>query len=89
MRGSATSLSIAKSPPSGYARARSSAASGRELGKALDEILSVAGYVFAVTEVEPVGRELASPPLDGPKLKFRFGRYLERIVGRPIFDALL
>jgi hypothetical protein len=42
-----------------------------------------------VTEVEPVGRELASPPLDGPKLKFRFGRYLERIVGRPIFDALL
>jgi sulfopyruvate decarboxylase subunit beta len=60
-----------------------------QLGQALDEILSVAGYVFAVLEVEPLGRELASPPLDGPELKFRFGRYLERIVGRPIFDAPL
>ena len=58
-------------------------------GQALDEILSVAGYVFAVLDVEPLGRRLPSPPIDGPELKFRFGRYLERTVGRPIFDASL
>ena len=59
------------------------------LGQALDEILGVAGYVFAVLDVEPLGRRLPSPPLDGPELKFRFGRYLERIGGRRIFDAPL
>ena len=59
------------------------------LGQALDEILSVAGYVFAVLDVEPLGRRLPSPPIDGPELKFRFGRYLERTVGRPIFDVSL
>jgi sulfopyruvate decarboxylase subunit beta len=59
------------------------------LGQALDEILGVAGHVFAVLEVEPLRRQLPSPPLDGPELKFRFGRYLERTVGRPIFDAPL
>ena len=60
-----------------------------QLGKALDEILGVAGHVFAVLDVEPLGRHLPSPPLDGPELKFRFGRYLERVTGRPIFDAPL
>ena len=47
------------------------------------------GHSFAVLEVEPLGRHLPSPPLDGPEVKFRFGRYLERIGGRPIFDAPL
>jgi sulfopyruvate decarboxylase subunit beta len=60
-----------------------------QLGKALDEILGVAGHVFAVLDVKPLGRHLPSPPLDGPELKFRFGRYLERVIGRPIFDAPL
>jgi len=59
------------------------------LGQALDEILDVPGHVFAVLDVEPLGRHLPSPPLDGPELKFRFGRYLERVVGRAIFDAPL
>lgn len=59
------------------------------LGQALDEILGVPGYVFAVLDVEPLGRQLPSPPLDGPELKFRFGRYLERTLGRPIFDEPL
>ena len=30
-----------------------------------------------------------SPPLDGPEVKFRFGRYLERTGGRPVFDTQL
>jgi sulfopyruvate decarboxylase subunit beta len=59
------------------------------LAQASDEILLVPGHVFAVLEVEPLGRKLASPPLDGPELKFRFGRYLERTGGPQIFDAPL
>jgi sulfopyruvate decarboxylase subunit beta len=59
------------------------------LRQALDEILDVPGHVFAGLEVEPLGRKLPAPPLDGPELKFRFGRYLERTTGRPIFDAPL
>jgi len=59
------------------------------LRQALDEILEVPGHVFAVLEVEPLGHRLPSPPLDGPELKFRFGRYLERTGGPPIFDAPL
>jgi sulfopyruvate decarboxylase subunit beta len=59
------------------------------LAQALDEILLVPGHVFTVLDVEPLGRRAQSPPLDGPELKFRFGRYLERTGGPPIFDAPL
>jgi sulfopyruvate decarboxylase subunit beta len=59
------------------------------LAQALDEILLVPGHVFAVLDVEPLGRKAQSPQLDGPELKFRFGRYLERTGGPPIFDAPL
>jgi sulfopyruvate decarboxylase subunit beta len=59
------------------------------LAQALDEILLVPGHIFAVLEVEPLGRRLPSPPLDGPEMKFRFGRYLERTGSPQIFDALL
>jgi sulfopyruvate decarboxylase subunit beta len=59
------------------------------LAQAVDEILTVPGHVFAVLDVEPLGRKAPSPPLDGPELKFRFGRYLERTGGPPIFDTPL
>jgi sulfopyruvate decarboxylase subunit beta len=55
------------------------------LDQGLEEILGIPGHVFAVLEVEPLGRRLRSPPLDGPELKYRFGRYLERIGGHNIF----
>jgi len=45
------------------------------------------GGAFVVLEVEPVGRPLPDPPMDGPECKFRFGRYLERTYGVRIFDA--
>ena len=54
-----------------------------------DEIIKVPGHAFAVLNVEPLGRHLPSPPLDGPEVKFRFGRYLERTGGRPVFDTQL
>jgi len=59
------------------------------LAQALDEILTAPGYVFTVLHVEPLGRRLHSPPLDGPELKLRFGRYLERSGGPAVFDVPL
>jgi hypothetical protein len=42
-----------------------------------------------VLEVEPLTiaeqRKMQSPPFDGPDLKYRFGRQVERINGRNIF----
>jgi thiamine pyrophosphate-dependent acetolactate synthase large subunit-like protein len=59
------------------------------LAQGFDEIIKVPGHAFAVLNVEPLGRHLPSPPLDGPEVKFRFGRYLERTGGRPVFDTQL
>jgi sulfopyruvate decarboxylase subunit beta len=59
------------------------------LGQGLDDMIKVPGHAFAVLHVDPLGRHLPSPPLDGPEVKFRFGRYLERTGGVPIFDAPL
>jgi sulfopyruvate decarboxylase subunit beta len=39
------------------------------------------GHTFVVLEVEPFSdaeQKLEQPPFDGPELKFRFGRYLEK-----------
>jgi thiamine pyrophosphate-dependent acetolactate synthase large subunit-like protein len=59
------------------------------LAQGLDDMVRVPGHAFGVLHVEPLGRHVASPPLDGPEVKFRFGRYLERTGGRPIFDTPL
>ena len=59
------------------------------LGQGLDDMIRVPGHAFAVLEVEALGRHAPSPPLDGPEVKFRFGRYLERTGGKPVFDAPL
>jgi hypothetical protein len=40
-------------------------------------------------ESQRPGRRPASPPLDGPEIKFRFSCYLERTGGSSIFDAPL
>ena len=62
---------------------------GRGLAQGFDDMMKVPGYAFAVLDVEPLGRRPSSPPLDAPEVKFRFGRYLERTGGRPVFDAPL
>jgi sulfopyruvate decarboxylase subunit beta len=59
------------------------------LAQGLDDMIKAPGHAFAVLRVDPLGRHLPSPPLDGPEVKFRFGRYLERTGGRPVFDAPL
>jgi sulfopyruvate decarboxylase subunit beta len=59
------------------------------LAQGFDDMIRVPGHAFGVLNVEPLGRHLPSPPLDGPEVKFRFGRYLERTGGRPVFDTQL
>ena len=45
-------------------------------------------YTFVVLEVEPftdAEQKLPHPPFEGPEMKFRFGRHIERITKRNIF----
>jgi thiamine pyrophosphate-dependent acetolactate synthase large subunit-like protein len=56
------------------------------LSQGFGDMIQVPGHAFAVLHVEPLGRHPPSPPLDGPEVKFRFGRYLERTGGNQIFD---
>jgi len=59
------------------------------LAQGLDDMIRRPGYAFAVLHVASLGRHASSPPLDGPEVKFRFGRYLERSGGPQVFDAPL
>jgi sulfopyruvate decarboxylase subunit beta len=46
------------------------------------------GHTFVILEVEPFSdaeQRLEQPPFDGPELKYRFGRHLERQTGCDIF----
>jgi thiamine pyrophosphate-dependent acetolactate synthase large subunit-like protein len=56
------------------------------LSQGFGDMIQVPGHAFAVLHVDPLGRHPPSPPLDGPEVKFRFGRYLERTGGNQIFD---
>jgi len=45
-------------------------------------------YTFVVLEVEPFSdaeQKLPHPPFEGPEMKFRFGRHIERLTKRNIF----
>lgn len=57
------------------------------LAQGFDDAVRTPGHAVAILQVAPLGRHATSPPLDGPEVKFRFGRYLERSGGPPIFDA--
>ena len=59
------------------------------LAAGFEEAARAPGHAFVVLEVEPVAGKHASPPMDGPEVKFRFGRHVERATGRRIFDAAL
>jgi thiamine pyrophosphate-dependent acetolactate synthase large subunit-like protein len=50
------------------------------------------GHTFVVLEVEPFSdaeQKLEQPPFDGPELKFRFGRCIERRTGCNVFGYRL
>jgi sulfopyruvate decarboxylase subunit beta len=50
-----------------------------------DGVVLEPGHTFIVLEVEPVGRKLKEPPMDGPEMKYRFGRHIEQSAGVRIF----
>ncbi len=56
-----------------------------DLEAGLDDVLRRNGPAFVVLEVEPLASPAQSPPIDGPELKFRFGRYIERTYGVEVF----
>jgi sulfopyruvate decarboxylase subunit beta len=60
-----------------------------DLESGFDDASSTNGYGVIVLELEPVTEKVSSPPMDGPEVKFRFGRYVERAFGRKLFDAAL
>ncbi len=60
-----------------------------ELTATFDEAVLEEGHTFIHLEVEPMDYRGASPPMDGPEVKFRFGRYVERVTGNQIFTAPL
>jgi thiamine pyrophosphate-dependent acetolactate synthase large subunit-like protein len=66
--------------------------------QALDEEMprlvgaNAAGHAFAVLEVEPFSdaeQRLEQPPFDGPELKFRFGRHVEKVSDCNVFGYRL
>jgi thiamine pyrophosphate-dependent acetolactate synthase large subunit-like protein len=54
-----------------------------------DEAVLWPGHTFIVLDVERIGGEVRTPPFDGPEVKFRFGRHIEKLTGRRIFTAPL
>ncbi|MBB43055.1 MAG: hypothetical protein CMM44_04745 [Rhodospirillaceae bacterium] len=51
------------------------------------EAVSNPGYSFIHLEVQPVNDRPGSPPMDGPELKFRFGRNIENISNKKVFSS--
>lgn len=43
------------------------------------------GHGLWVLEVEALGHKIEAPPIDGPEMKFRFGRWMESNCGVTIF----
>jgi thiamine pyrophosphate-dependent acetolactate synthase large subunit-like protein len=58
-----------------------------DLSRALPEIVTEPGPSFTVLRVEPESGFLRTPPMtyEGPEMKYRFGRALERRLGITVF----
>lgn len=56
------------------------------LMREFDVAVLVPGHKFVVLEVERVGKKLKEPPMEGPEMKYLFGRSVERAGGVKIFD---
>jgi len=60
-----------------------------ELTGKFDEAVNDSGHTFIHIEVDPMDYRGGSPPMDGPEVKFRFGRHIENISGKDVFSAPL
>jgi sulfopyruvate decarboxylase subunit beta len=57
-----------------------------DLQRDFDALVNEPGPTFVVLEVEPLGRPTREVPVEGPELKYRFGRHIERTHGIKVFD---
>jgi thiamine pyrophosphate-dependent acetolactate synthase large subunit-like protein len=55
-----------------------------ELKSGFDAAFRAAQPTTVVLELDPPARHYESPPYDGPELKYRFGRALERRFNRKV-----
>lgn len=53
-----------------------------------DEAVLEDGHSFCVLNVEKVGKEVRTATMDGPEVKFRFGRHVEEFTKQKIFNVL-
>jgi thiamine pyrophosphate-dependent acetolactate synthase large subunit-like protein len=53
-----------------------------------DEAVLTPGHTFIVLNVEKAGKDVRTATMDGPEVKFRFGRHVEAISGQTIFNIL-
>ena len=60
-----------------------------ELTGQFDEAVMGPGHTFIHLEVDPMDYRGDSPPMDGPEVKFRFGRHIENVSGKNVFSAPL
>jgi sulfopyruvate decarboxylase subunit beta len=63
--------------------------SAEALARDFEHAVLAEGHTFIVLEVEPAGRRLEEPPIEGPEMKYRFGRHVERVAGIKVFDFSL
>jgi thiamine pyrophosphate-dependent acetolactate synthase large subunit-like protein len=54
---------------------------------AFDEAVLAPGHSFIVLDVEKSGTEVRTASMDGPEVKFRFGRHVEKITESAIFNV--
>ena len=57
-----------------------------DLKRDFDEVIAGPGPTFVVLEVEPLGERRPAVPVEGPELKYRFGRHIEAVHGIKVFD---
>jgi thiamine pyrophosphate-dependent acetolactate synthase large subunit-like protein len=57
-----------------------------DLRRDLRTLIDAPGPTFVVLELEPLGRATREVPVEGPELKYRFGRSIERSYGVRVFD---
>ena len=56
-----------------------------ELQAKFEEAVLEPGYIIHL-EVDPLDHRGKSPPMDGPEVKFRFGRHVEKVTGKSVFS---
>ena len=57
-----------------------------ELEAGFGEAVAIRAPQLVVLEVEPLDDALAVTPLEGPQIKYRFGRHIERTASIRIFE---